>query len=592
MKTLLARKGIIILLVAAILSVSFLHLLTLVSDPDFFWHLKTGEWIWHTQSLPSEDPFSYTAQGLHTSRSHSVLTSYFLSQVTYYLFYRTGGMTGIVVLRFILLGSLIFIMIKRKEGDNILYLGLLLIFLTLFLKIYSLERPQIFSFIFFGVLLFALQKIKDGPLSFGRRTAVFISFVMLIWANTHQGYVLGQITLLLFLVLVGVKFLHPALRPSEKGAYRNLVVAGASGILISFANPNTYHTWKDMVFQPDFTIAGNVEYQSTLDSFLLFHNDVIVLYWFILCLTIAGLVLNRKKIDITEVALLAGTGYYSFSSVRYVAVFMIVALPLAGRFFSTGRILKAGAPLILLVSLTGGLFFTWDEHSNLENLTSRAWVNSAFPVDAAEFAVANNLKGNMYNYYNWGGYLIWKLAPERKVFIDGRCLDPDIVKQSILIETAYRRKVPERPAWKSVLESHEVQYILIPFSQPDGTLLPLLPALLRERDWVPVFLRGNTSIFVKDSVPNYEVITKYAIPRNYFFAALIQICDSFIRAYPQDIFPYITKGDLYLSTARFTEARQAYEKVIGIAPFNATAKERLQFISGLEQRAKPVRPRE
>ena len=40
-----------ILLGVAIVAVSTLFLLRAVSDPDFFWHLKTGEWIWQNKEL-------------------------------------------------------------------------------------------------------------------------------------------------------------------------------------------------------------------------------------------------------------------------------------------------------------------------------------------------------------------------------------------------------------------------------------------------------------------------------------------------------------------------------------------------------------
>jgi hypothetical protein len=41
---------------------------------------------------------------------------------------------------------------------------------------------------------------------------------MLVWANLHGGYLLGQVTIVLFMVLEGIKFLHPALGPMPRGA--------------------------------------------------------------------------------------------------------------------------------------------------------------------------------------------------------------------------------------------------------------------------------------------------------------------------------------------------------------------------------------
>src|SRR5262249_28959330 len=35
------------------------------TDPDYWWHLKTGELILHNHAVPRTDPFSYTAAGKH-----------------------------------------------------------------------------------------------------------------------------------------------------------------------------------------------------------------------------------------------------------------------------------------------------------------------------------------------------------------------------------------------------------------------------------------------------------------------------------------------------------------------------------------------
>ena len=42
------------------------------------------------------------------------------------------------------------------------------------------------------------------------------------------------------------------------------------------------------------------------------------------------------------------------------------------------------------------------------------------PAGAVAFMKQHHLRGNVLSIYNWGEYLIWHLAPESKVFIDGR----------------------------------------------------------------------------------------------------------------------------------------------------------------------------
>lgn len=596
----LIRKSLLSILILTILITSLLYLTRIIHDPDFFWHLKTGEWIWSNKSLPSQDPFSYTTPHVYSSREQFILTSYWLSQVIFYLSYLAGGLSGIVFLRFIMIGILIYTMIKLKKGDNLLYASLLLIFLTLLFKTFPVERPHYFSFLFFAALLCLLEKQVKAEVKIEEKDEVevkvkkglnlnlnlnlylnlsLLPLLMLVWANMHGGYLLGQAVIILYLVMEGIKFLSPTLMPVKKEAYRKLLISGILGIVFSLINPNTYHALIETMSVPSFNI---LEYVSSIKKFKTFNDYTMLLYWFLLLLTITGLIANIKKINITELMLIAGTGYFSFTQMRYIPFFMIAALPVIGRSLSSKNILlKISRVLILIIAIFSSLYFSWGERFNIKNLKSGGLIsNYLFPVDAVEFITSNNLRGNMYNFYDWGGFLIWALAPERKVFIDGRTLNADIFSQSILIDNAwpYTEKMTGLPIWKSTLNAYNVNYIAIPLFYSSGDMLPLVPALLNDREWRPVFFQKNSMIFVKDSPENYKIIYIYSIPRDYFIDALINGCDDMTRNNPQYFFPYIAKGDFYLSQRKFKEAREAYERVLKIAPFNPTAKERLKSL--------------
>src|SRR5271166_632289 len=78
-----------------------------IRDNDIFWHLKTGQYILETHSLPVPDPFSYVSVGSSypgeeiTRRFN--LTHEWLSQVILYLTWRTLGFPGLVIGRVLLL---------------------------------------------------------------------------------------------------------------------------------------------------------------------------------------------------------------------------------------------------------------------------------------------------------------------------------------------------------------------------------------------------------------------------------------------------------------------------------------------------------
>jgi len=238
-------------------------------------------------------------------------------------------------------------------------------------------------------------------------------------------------------------------------------------------------------------------------------------YWFVLFLTITGIVINIKGADITEIAFAAGTGFFSFFSVRYVAIFMIAALPATARNLSCRKATTALGFLIFVLSMATGIFFTWNFFS-LRNFSSGQWVSRfVYPVDAAEFVAKSDLSGNMYNYYNWGGYLIWMLGPERKVFIDGRNLYADIYEEARLIDDA-QGELSGTQFWKAAFTVHNINYAIVPLS------VPLSYAIFKDPGWVPIFFDLRSVVYVRNAPVNYSMILKYSIPKGYMLNAVRQ----------------------------------------------------------------------
>jgi hypothetical protein len=476
---------------------SFFHLTKVVRDNDFFWHLKTGQWIWEHRSLPDRDPFAYTSSSPGSGRVHFILNSYWLSQVLFYLFFLAGGFPGIVILRFLIAGLLGFLMLKLRKGDKLLYISLFVMSFALILKSYPFERPQLFSFIFFGALLLLLDRFRENP---REGPALFLMpLLMLLWANMHGGYALGIFVILLHIVVEGLKHAHPSLRPLSGKAYGMLVAAGVTSILISFVNPGTYHVFADgVLFQPETAIFDNVEFQPTYRIFTTYGDPGILVYWFILACAVCAVLIDRKKNDVTQVVLIACVGYFSFTAVRYLALFLIAALPVIGASFSGVKGLKSLRVFLFSAALGVGLSFTAPTIT-LQPPGFGGWVDDRkVPVGAADFIVQNDLQGNMYNFFNWGGYLIWRLAPERKVFIDGRTLDSMLYEQATFIDKAAVDPQSGMPVWKYFLDERRVNYLVISCSVGSRTF-PLCEALLRDNEWALVFSDQTAAVFVRAS---------------------------------------------------------------------------------------------
>jgi hypothetical protein len=87
-------------------------------------------------------------------------------------------------------------------------------------------------------------------------------------------------------------------------------------------------------------------------------------------------------------------------------------------------------------------------------------------VAAVDFLKEHNLPGPIYNRYGWGGYLIYRLYPQYRVYIDGRA---DVYGDAFFAETM---KMDDGVSdWRGPLDRHGVQTILI---APDVALASLL----------------------------------------------------------------------------------------------------------------------
>ena len=128
-----------------------------IFDPDFWWHLKSGEQMWLSKGLLQQDPFTYTAEGLTTLREKLILQGYWLWQILAYGSYKLGQFNGIFVLNFVTLLSMFMAAVwqfQRRRVDFVLAAPLLALSFTLISLIYYIERPQVVSFLFTAIFIY------------------------------------------------------------------------------------------------------------------------------------------------------------------------------------------------------------------------------------------------------------------------------------------------------------------------------------------------------------------------------------------------------------------------------------------------------
>ena len=163
-----------------------------ISDPDFWWHLKTGQYIWQKHSLPVPDPFAYTTAmarpayaGEERTRDFN-LTHEWLAQALFYLIYRAAGFGGVVLFRAAVLTAfcaLAGLLAWRRCGG--FYGALAAAFATAGVASeFAVDRPYLVTFLLLASTIAILET---------RRWMWLLPPLFLIWANCHGGYFLGWV---------------------------------------------------------------------------------------------------------------------------------------------------------------------------------------------------------------------------------------------------------------------------------------------------------------------------------------------------------------------------------------------------------------
>ncbi len=621
-----------------------------VWDPDFWWHLKTGEYIYQTGSLPETDPFSYSSlpkDPIHpeSKRIKFILSSYWLSQLIFFLIYKAFSFQGIIYLRAAILTLLVFVLYKavRREGMGF-YLSIVFIIPVVIIFVnFTGERPQLFSFLFTFLLIYLLEGFrkteigdssrfieiknattlaKDGSgkikpsLNESQRVSMnlnksqfFISlfyllpipFLMLLWANLHGGFILGVIILSIYIVSETCKYAFRKLgRPIPLKSLKLLILTGIISIFITLLNPNGYNVVPVLLeLEKGRYMSMIIEAQSPIDIVKYgFYAQELITYFILLFLCLLLFLINIRKLDITGILIFAVFTYMSLSASRVIPFFAPVASLLIARyslkiyeqlrdkstFMSIIHAIKKPLSLLqfpsinIVLSVLISVFLIYQ--LNTKNLFRSGVRTERYPVGAVYFLKDNRLQGNMFNPYVWGGYMLWALYPDYKVFTDGRGLIEEVFFQVDRIMGASPISFYGVPEWKALLAAYKVNFIVtFSINEFSGRLVPLIPALLNDPEWHLIYL-GNTSlIFLRESPENMELLQKFSMPKEWAWNEVITEAALKAVNLRRNVNFHITLGDAFLGKKDYANAKMSYLKAKEIDPGNSIVNERLDYLN-------------
>ena len=501
------------LLIAILFVAIFTMAVRVPTDTDTWWHLRSGEYILRTHSVPHHDVFSHTVAG------KPWIDHGWLAQIFIYLLYAAFGYAGLgLALAAVVTLAFVFVFLQSEEN---LYLRA---FITVLAAITSavvwITRPQIVSFLLTAAFSYILYLYKRR----GHNYLFLLPLLTVFWVNVHGAFITGFILLSCYVIgeVLNNLLRHKDDRVLSYGEMASLIKVFLIALVVLVINPNTYH----MYLYPFKTVGIGAlrDYIQEWASpdFHQFHLHPFI--WMVL-LILAAVGLSRRRIDFTDLVLTSFFCYMSLWAGRNIALFALVTAPALMRYGAEalrtlweavraygieqgilgqlGRKQIAPGPwltglnwliLILMLSLCAIKVY-----QPLRPEVNLATEEKYLPVEAVRFIRANHLPGPMFNSYNWGGYLIWHLYPDYPVFIDGRTdlYDDEFIREYVKVTLA-------RPGWREVLDQYSVNFILI---ESDS----ILAAFLEEGDeWQRIYADDIASIFQRNTAQNAALISRYA----------------------------------------------------------------------------------
>jgi len=471
---------------------------TALYDSDSWWHLKTGQYIWEHRKLPVPDPFAYTTalsapayRGEEATRYFN-LTHEWLAQLFFYLAWKAGGIPGVILLRALLLAGFCAaagVLAWRRAGHFYRGLATALIAATV-ASGFAMDRPFLFTFLFLGFTVAILES---------RRGFWLLPPLFVVWANCHGGYFLGWVVLGAYCA----EALIFRWRKEPAPGARTLWIASAGAVLASGLNPNGYSIFRILGFyRSSYLTSRLLEWQ---------HTPVWPLSWPVILLTVSAIVLlwARKRVRPSDWLLFVAFGAAALMAQRNIILIALIA-PVAIASYLPQRnrplpeIAEFAAGLLLLAGLAYGT-----ATDRFFQLRAQEW---KYPAGAVEFLRSHGIQQRMFNSYEYGGYLIWKLWPEQRVFIDGRALSESLFMDYARI--LYNHDPTGGKSGDELLDSYGVGVIVMNgFEYASGNVYTLAPALAdpRQTKWKLVYHDAEAIVLMRQPPPGVPTLPSLQI---------------------------------------------------------------------------------
>ncbi len=489
MQKIFLTSSIFLLLIAG-----FLHPITALTQ-DLGRHLLMGEIILKTFNVPKTNLFSYTYPDFPFINTH------WFSEVVFFIIQQLFGFNGlllittaIVVVSFGLVFST-----ATKKGNIIAVTVVSILYLRILFERTDV-RPEIFSFLFLSMFIAILYRYRERY----TRWIFLLPILELLWVNMHIYFVIG-------IAVIGLFFIDGIIN-HRKNIYSKYIGTFAAMLCLSsftmLFNPNgidgalyPFHVFQNY----GYTIEEN---QTLIFLWNYFGGKTTILYFLISSILLfLTLLLTIKKARVVDWLLAILFIYLAATAERNLPLFVFgTFIPFSRNLSIISSFVKI-KPLVTTLLL---LVFVFWQITQIVAIRPIGLGVAKGAEQGADFFLENNLKGPLFNNFDIGSYLDYRLYPKEKVFIDGR---PEAYPASF-IQQVY---IPMQSDQKLFYEQDKKYHFnTIFFSHTDMTpwAKNFLKWIVTDKEWKLVYLDDYVIILVKNTDASKLLKQKIVIDQN------------------------------------------------------------------------------
>ncbi len=499
---------------------AFLAGLRTVTDFDLGWQLATGRWVAQHHQIPSTDVFSYTAQGQPWIYPVG-------SALVFYAAYLLGGWALLSWLGAAVCSGTVALLLRRGSATS----AALAILVIPRIALHTTPRADMFTLLLFAWFLTLLWEHHET----GGARLWLLPVLMVAWVNLHLGFVAGLALLGGYVLIEASEMLWRERRHAAAERLRRswpwlLATVGAT-----LVNPWGWGVYRALLRQNAAMAEHSqwiIEWAPARLSWTLVTSGWSLrnpggAFYLMLLIAVVTVPVALLRRQLGAAMLLGGAALLSIRHIRFQALFAVVVVIVAGAVLTSAlssiqsRLGDARLRSMLAIGATVAVVALACVRS-FDLVTDRSYLGTTelgsfgaglswwFPEGAAAFIERENIPGQIFNSYNEGGYISWRLGPKYRDYIDGRAIPfgPDLFQRNgTLMLTP-----PNSPEWQSEAERYGISAMIVPLARYNALqFFPLLRQFCASDAWRPVYLDEVSAVFVRLTPQTEQLIQRLQI---------------------------------------------------------------------------------